>query len=140
ARAVHLLVVDRAAVADARARVADAARFGRTTGTATRRGQGLQGLAVERFTDDARERGLAAAARAAEQKRVMHATSRERIRERPRDVLLADDLCKRRRSVFSREYEIGHGRFALYPLGPTLQRDALADLLRLNDYLIAEIS
>src|SRR6185295_13011502 len=132
--AVHLLVVDRAAVADARARAALAARL---------RGGALPGLlAVERLADNPRERGLAAAPRPAEQERVMDPAARERVRQRSLYVLLSDDHRERGRAILSSEDEIGHGRqpLRLYPQPPTLQRHGLADLLRLDDRLIAQIA
>ena len=63
-------------------------------------------LAVQRFADDARERGLAAAARPAEQKRVMDASGRERVPEGPRDVILADDLGEGRWTILAGEDQV----------------------------------
>src|SRR5690606_4438938 len=111
----------------------------RIAGTARLGGCPVGGaLAVERLADDARERGLPAAARTAEQKRVVHATGRECVTERARDVFLSDDLGERRRPVLASEDQIGHAR-ALYPLGTSLQRQRLADLLGLHQHLVAEI-
>ncbi len=96
--AVHLLVVGRAAVADRHARRAHAARLGRGAL-----------LAVERLANDPGERGLAAAARAAEQERVVDPAARERVPEGARDVLLPDDLCEGLGPVLASEDEVGHG-------------------------------
>ena len=57
---------------------------------ARRRGRAL--LAVERTGEDAGARGLAAAARAAEQVGVVDPAGVQRLADRPGDVLLADDL------------------------------------------------
>ena len=73
--------------------------------------------------------------------RVVHATGRERVAERARDMLLADDLAERGRTIFAREDQVGHaGSSALYPVGLSLQRHRSADLLGGHDDLVAQIS
>ena len=129
--AVHLLIIGRAPVLDTHARFARAAR--RAIG---------RDQAVECLADDTSHRGLAAAARAAEQEGVVHAAADERVRERSCDVVLTDDFGKCRRAVFTGEYEIGHvvtkqARCGLYPVTLSLQRQGLADLLRGIDDLVA---
>ena len=49
-------------------------------------------LAVERLGEDARERGLADAARTGKQVGMVQALLAQRVRERAHDVLLADQL------------------------------------------------
>ena len=80
------------------ARVAHAARGGR---------RAL--LAVQRAGQDARRRGLAAAARPGEQVGVVDPARRQRRRQRFGDVLLADHFGERRRSVLAVE---SHGEQA----------------------------
>jgi hypothetical protein len=141
ARAVHLLIVDRAAVADALARVARTAGLHRLARLASWRASYRKTQTVERLTDDACERGLAAASRPAEQKCVMHSSGRERVAERTRHVLLTDDFGKRRRPVFASKDQIRHAaRPGLYPVGLRSQRQGLADLLGLHQDFVAEIS
>src|SRR5206468_10222886 len=72
-------------------------------------------LAIEDLADDARQRGLAATSRSAEQERVVDAPGRKRVAERTRDVVLADHLGELRRPVFAGKDEIRHGRRALAP-------------------------
>src|SRR5207244_12112216 len=52
----------------------------------------LRVLAVDRAVQDARDAGLARAARAGEQVRVRRSAELDRVPERARDVLLADDV------------------------------------------------
>jgi hypothetical protein len=84
ARRVDLLHVGRGARADLAARVALAAR--RVGGAF---------VAVQAAREDARERGLADAARAREQDRVRHAPGADRVAQRRRDVGLAADVVER---------------------------------------------
>ena len=74
----------------------------------------LAAFAVQRLGEDARDRGLADAARAGEQKRVMHAPGIERIGERAHDVFLPDQFGKLARTPFAREDLIRH---AILPWG-----------------------
>ncbi len=92
ARRVDLLHVRRGAAGDLDARGADAAG---------RRGRAL--LAVEAARQDARDGGLADAARTAEQHRVRDAAHRDRIAQRGGDVLLAAHFGEALGSPFSRE-------------------------------------
>src|SRR5207248_542563 len=64
--------------------------------------------AVQRLSDDAGQRGLAAAARAAEQERMVNPAGRERVAQRARDMVLSDDLGERRRAILAGEDEIRH--------------------------------
>ena len=91
ARAVHLDVIDRRTSSDTRARATSATRL---------RGRAI--FTVERFANNASQRGFAAAARAAKQKRVVDPTAGKCIAQRPRDVLLTHDFRERRRSILTR--------------------------------------
>src|SRR5581483_3928226 len=83
-RRVHLDHVERGAVRDRDARVAAEVR---------RRRRPLG--AVDRLREDAREGGLARPARACEEVRLSHLARHDRVRERPDDRLLADDVRER---------------------------------------------
>ena len=85
---VDLDDVDVGALADRDALVADAARLGRGAL-----------LAVDHLGQDARGRGLARSARAAEQERVGQPALADRARERAHDVILAEELGRRLRPV-----------------------------------------
>ena len=80
---VHLDDVERGAVGDRDAGVADLVR---------RRRRPLR--AVERLREDPRHRGLAGAARAGEEVRLPHLVGRERVAQCPHDPLLADHLVE----------------------------------------------
>ena len=67
-------------------------------------------LAAQRLGQDARRAGLADAARAREQERVVHPVLRDGVRQRPRDVLLADQLREALRPVLARQDQIRHPR------------------------------
>ncbi|MDR9256640.1 hypothetical protein FEP14_03177 [Burkholderia multivorans] len=97
ARGIHFDVVDEAAFVDLAARTADAARLRRDAG-----------FTVERLREDARQRRLADAAGAGEQIRVMKTPAVERVRERPDDVLLADERSEILRTPLACENLIGH--------------------------------
>ncbi len=71
-------------------------------------------LAIQRFREDARNRGLAHAAGAGEQIGMVHAAGVERIGERAHDMLLPDEFGELAGAPFAREYLIGH---ALLPWG-----------------------
>ena len=105
--AIHLEVVDGAALVD---RVAGRAGVARPLRRVRRE-------AVQRLPDDPCERGLAAAAGAAEQERVMDAPRRERVAERARDVLLPDNLAECRRAVLTCEDEVRHRALGTIPAG-----------------------
>ena len=97
ARAVDLEHVETVAAGDFLAAVAHAAgRDGRPV------------HAVERLGQDARGRGLADAARADEKIGVGEPILLDRVLERARDVLLADEVVERLRPIFSRENLIAH--------------------------------
>ena len=72
-------------------------------------------LAVQRAGQDARRRGLAAAARAGEQVGVVDPPGRQRDAQRLGDVLLPDHLGERRRTVLAVQ---SHGQRG-YRAGPT---------------------
>ena len=64
--------------------------------------------AVERLREDARGRGLAGAARADEDVSLRQPVLLDRVLERARDVLLADDLVERLRAIFAGENRVAH--------------------------------
>lgn len=66
------------------------------------------GLAVERFGENARDGGLAHAAGAGEQERVMHAPTVERVTERADHVFLAYEFGKTLRAPLAGKNEIRH--------------------------------
>src|SRR4029079_2868518 len=102
--AVDLHDVHRAPLGDLPARVALAAGVGgRPLGAAQRLGQ------------DARRAGLAHAARAGEQKRVVDALLGDGVGQRARDVLLPDQLVEALGPVLAREDQVRHGGNLLYP-------------------------
>ena len=73
----------------------------------TPHGSGVGPLgAVQAAGQDARARGLAAAARAAEQVGVVDAAGGQRVPQRRGDVILADDLGERRRAVLAVQREV----------------------------------
>ncbi len=74
---------------------------------AARIGTGAR-LAVQRFGENARDGGLAHAAGAGEQERVVHAATVERIAERADHVFLANEFGKTLRAPLTGENEIGH--------------------------------
>jgi len=80
-RGVDLEQVDEPAGVDVLARATLAARL-----------RGDAALAVERLGEDARDGGLAHAARAGEKKRVVDATGVERVGERAAHVILPDEF------------------------------------------------
>ena len=59
--------------------------------------------AVDRLGEDARERRLAGAARAGEEVGLPHLVRLDRVRERPHDRLLPDDLAEGLRAVLAVE-------------------------------------
>ena len=65
---------------------------------------------VEALGEDAGERGLPGAARPAEKVGVRDPVRRDGVGQRGRDVLLADDVGKALRPVFSGDDLVGHGR------------------------------
>src|SRR4029453_17383859 len=89
---VHLDHVERGAVSDRDARVAD---------LVGRRCRALR--AVEALGEDARERGLASAARAGEEIGLAGLSGGDRVLERPDDRFLADDLVEVLRAVLAVE-------------------------------------
>jgi len=96
---VDLDQVDEAPLVDLAARRADAAGPRRDPG-----------LAVERLGEQPRDGGLADAARAGEQERVVDAAGVERVGERPHDVLLADQLGEGARAPLAGEDEVAHAK------------------------------
>src|SRR6185503_7846378 len=64
--------------------------------------------AVERAREDSRGRGLAAAPRPGEHERLRNAPAGDRIAQRTRDRLLADDLVEPLRTPFASQYLIRH--------------------------------
>ena len=72
-----------------------------------------RGVPVEGAREDARHRGLADAARAAEEVGVGGAPRRDRVLERAGDRLLSDDLAEVARAVAAREDRVGLRRGAL---------------------------
>ena len=99
---VHLDVIDKPAGIDRGAGLAHAARRGGDAALPVR------AHAIERFGEDARERGLADAAGAGEQISVVQPLLGERVRERTHDVLLPDELREVARPVFAGKDEIAH--------------------------------
>ena len=65
-------------------------------------------LAVQAFRKNPRDGRLADAARAGEEKRVMHAAARQRIDERASHVLLPHELGEFLRAPFARQRDIAH--------------------------------
>src|SRR5688572_31209758 len=55
-------------------------------------------------------------------------------------MLLTDDLRKGLWPILASKHEIGHRSCGLYPAPPTLQRHGLADLFRLDDRLVPDIT
>jgi hypothetical protein len=96
-RGVDFDEVDEAALVDFLARGAHAARRG-----------GDAGLAVEALGEDARDGGLADAARTREQERVMHAPLGQCITQRDPNVFLADEFGEGSRPPFARQREVAH--------------------------------
>ncbi|CAB3734264.1 hypothetical protein LMG1231_04955 [Achromobacter denitrificans] len=95
---VQFEVVDKAPRIDFRARAAHAARLGSDAG-----------FAVERFGQDARQRGLAHAAGAGEQPGVVQALRVERVRQRAHHVILSHEGIERSRPPLAGQYQISHG-------------------------------
>ena len=73
-------------------------------------------LAVDRLREDARERGLAGAARPGEEVGLAHLALLDRIRERPHDRFLADHLLEGLGAVLA--VEGGHGTIQAEGLDP----------------------
>ena len=91
--------------------VDEAARIDVPAGTAlTARLRRDAALAVERLGEDARDGGLADAARAGEQEGVVDAARVERVGERAAHVVLADEFVEAARAPLAGEDEIAHGR------------------------------
>ena len=65
-------------------------------------------FAVEAFGEDARDGGLADAARAGEQVGVVQAAHFQRVFQRADDMALADDLLEVARAPFARQYLVTH--------------------------------
>ena len=109
---VDLDEIDEPSRIDGRARRADAA--------------GLRNdarLAVQRFREQARDGGLADAARAREQIRVMQPVVRERIGERLHDVRLPDELLEPPRPPFARQNRVTHAFLCFHEIGGPRQPD-----------------
>src|SRR5690606_25997574 len=68
------------------------------------------GFAVERLRENARDRRFSYAARAGEQKGVMHPSGLQRVDERAHDVLLPRQFGEVARAPFASKSEIGHER------------------------------
>ena len=98
-RAVDLEDVERDPVGDLAARGADVAGLRRRPA-----------LAVERLGEDPGGRGLADTARAREEKGMRDAIGRDRRLERPRDVLLPNDIGEALRPQAAREHLVAHAR------------------------------
>ena len=64
--------------------------------------------AIERLGEDARGGGLADAARPDEEIGVREPVLFDRVLQRPRDVLLPDDIVERLRPIFARENLVAH--------------------------------
>ena len=94
--AVDFVHVERAAGANLDARRAFAARL---------RGRPL--FAIKASRENPRRRGLADAANPGEQKRVRNSAALQRLAERARHVLLADQLREAFGPPFAREHEMG---------------------------------
>ena len=97
ARAVDLEHVETVAAGDFLAAVAYAAGC-----------DGRPVNAIERFGQDARGRGFADSARPDEKIGVREPILLDRVLQRPRDVLLADEIVERLRAVFSRKNLVAH--------------------------------
>ncbi|CAB3652182.1 hypothetical protein LMG26696_02916 [Achromobacter pulmonis] len=95
---VQFEVIDEPAGVDLGAGATDAAGLG-----------GDAGFAVERFGQDARQRGLADAAGAGEQPGVMQALGVERMRQRAHHVILSHEGIERSRPPLAGQYQISHG-------------------------------
>jgi len=65
-------------------------------------------LAIEGFRKQASRGGFAGSARSGEKIAVRHATGRDRILERPDDVVLPYQVRKRLTSIFPVERDVGH--------------------------------
>src|SRR5256886_1816314 len=96
---IHLDEIREAAGVDLAAARAFTARLG-----------GYARLAVQALGEDPRDGGLADAARAGEQERVMHASALERVHERTAHVLLADELGEFFRAPCARQRCVAHER------------------------------
>ena len=94
---VDLEDVDVAPLGDLDAGVARAARIGR---------RALH--AVQRARQDPRRRRLADAARPGEDERLREPAARQRVAQRPRHRLLADDIVEPLRPPFARDDLVGH--------------------------------
>lgn len=106
ARAVDLQHVERAALGDFHAaRIVHIKVGERTAG------------AVERLGEDARERGLARAARTAEQVGVRDAAGCDGIGQRARDMLLTDNVREALRAVFAGDDLIRHEKLGIKSVG-----------------------
>src|SRR5262249_34147641 len=70
--------------------------------------RGRPALAVERLRQQPRRRRLADAPRPGEEERVGYAVRGDRGLERPRDVLLTDDVLETLRPEAAGEYLVGH--------------------------------
>ncbi|ESS38396.1 hypothetical protein P355_4974 [Burkholderia cenocepacia KC-01] len=97
ARRVHLDVIDETALVDLATGATHAARLRRDAG-----------FTVERLREDPRQRRLADTARSGKQIGVMETPAVERVRERPDDVLLADERSEILRTPLACENLIGH--------------------------------
>ncbi|MGF6444492.1 hypothetical protein QF002_005303 [Paraburkholderia youngii] len=97
ARRVHLDVIDEAPFIDLATRTAHAARRRRHAG-----------LAIECLREDARQRGLADAARTCKQIGMVQTAAVERMGERAHHVLLSDERSEILRPPFACENLIGH--------------------------------
>ncbi len=95
---VHLDVIGKAVGIDRAAGAALVAGLGRDAG-----------LAVERLSEDAADRGLAHAAGAGKQPGVMQPPGGERVRQRTHDVLLTDQRAEGLRPPLACEDLIAHG-------------------------------
>ncbi|CAB3871780.1 hypothetical protein LMG1864_02808 [Achromobacter ruhlandii] len=95
---VQFEVVDETAGIDLGAGATDAAGLGSDAG-----------FAVERFGQDARQRGLADAAGAGEQPGVVQALGVERMRQRAHHVILSHEGIERSRPPLAGQYQISHG-------------------------------
>src|SRR6185369_14212079 len=71
---------------------------------------GDPGLAVEALGENARDGGLAHAARTGEQEGVVHPPLRERIAQRHADVFLADQFSERSGPPFARQRQVTHSQ------------------------------
>ena len=94
---IDLDEIDEAALVDLAAGRADAAGI-----------RAHAALAVQGFREDARDGGLADAARAGEQERMMNLAAVEGVGERTQHVLLPHHLREALRPPFSRQYDIAH--------------------------------